>query len=382
MKLTEVTTVNKKIIFVAGVCICSSLSLIACKSEKKTSNLQVEVVSEEVQKIEEESVALNQQVRTLENDEVKVQDTEDLKVLLQISMAVPSYATQLEFAMLNHTIGEIKFSYDGISYSYRASTSCEGADLDQVTEEFTDSYYNMDLNGIDFSIYTTVNQNRLVSWNVDDVNYSLYVMGKIENSLLESIMVDLVFGEDAFGDASYVAGQMLPLFHGLNGYFYHTGNPYEPEDEVGYWISLTYVIQSAKDDLGRRYQIVEDEIKVKSSVLNKLVASLYPDTGDVSEHLIPAGAKDYVRYAIKEDAYYFKIGELGAISSVVTLAMENKDGLLIVESKLIDDETSTILAAYHYTLQLNTNDDGFSLYPYTMGTVLPVQPMLYEEGEE
>ena len=41
---------NKKIIFVAGVCICSSLSLIACKSEKKTSNLQVEVVSEEVQK--------------------------------------------------------------------------------------------------------------------------------------------------------------------------------------------------------------------------------------------------------------------------------------------------------------------------------------------
>lgn len=373
VRLAEVTALGRKTFYFTGTLIFICQLLVGCKTEQKASPLQIEIVSEEVQEIEEEAVALNQQAQTLGNTEILLKEANDIKKLLKIVMSVPSYVDQPVYSIINNKIGEISFSYQNIEYSYRGSTSCEEAKLDQIAESFTDSYYNIDFNGVDFEIYTTVNGNRLVSWTMDGVNHSLYAMGKVENTLLESLLVDIVFGEDVFGDASYVANQMLSFFHGINGYLYFTGNTYTSEDDVGFWICLTYVLQSMKDDFGKRYQIVNDEIKIKSSVINKLVASLYPERGDITDYFIPEAATAYVRYSIKEDCYYFKMGEVGAVSSVVTFAKENSDGLLYVESTLLDDETNTTIASYHYTLQLNTKDDGFSLYPYTMGTVLPVQ---------
>ena len=98
---------GRKTFYFTGTLIFICQLLVGCKTEQKASPLQIEIVSEEVQEIEEEAVALNQQAQTLGNTEILLKEANDIKKLLKIVMSVPSYVDQPVYSIINNKIGEI-----------------------------------------------------------------------------------------------------------------------------------------------------------------------------------------------------------------------------------------------------------------------------------
>jgi len=356
----------KKLLVRMTVLVLAALSLSGCASKKHDTN--VEVVSEEI--VSSKSGSKESAVKNLEPDSKTVELTgiRDIENKLGISMTLPAGATETVYSLIDDDVAQITFSYNGIAYTYRGSKLCKDQALDGIYDNFTDGYFNIDLNGSDFELYTAVNGNRLASWSIDEVNYSLYSGETVENTVLENLLLSMVFGEDSFDTALATAEDMQPIFHGLNGYLYSHDNKYSPNDDTAYWTCLCYVVSTCQDLLKDNCTLTGDEYKITPEALASLAASLYGTRQDITEVPIPADAADMVRFDEKENVYYITAGDLGAVNTVITFAIKSKDGALMVESQYIDPEDDSVLAIYHYTLDVTTGEEA-GMFPYTIRKV-------------
>lgn len=109
---------------------------------------------------------------------------------LGVTMNAPDDAENVIYYIIGGKLAEVLFTLDGVDYNYRASAT--ESDISGVYDTFTDAFemsvvYDNDQN-ITASAKTGAEGGSLVTWTAQNVNYSLYTTGAVDETALRAVV--------------------------------------------------------------------------------------------------------------------------------------------------------------------------------------------------
>lgn len=102
-------------------------------------------------------------------------------------MSAPATAKNVECAVINNTVGEIKFSFNSIIYEFRGSKLLSGSELHKNT--YNESTRNEISIGERASVelYTDVEGGRIAQWYLNGTNFSLCCQKSVSDDALTEL---------------------------------------------------------------------------------------------------------------------------------------------------------------------------------------------------
>lgn len=204
------------------------------------------------------------------NPVVSVEDASAFETL-GITMDAPDGAQNIAYAIIDNTLAQISFTFNGFDYTYRASAT--QSDISGVYDSFTDAFVmrvETTEATFDATVQNAVSGGRLASWSQGGVSFTLWCALAPDDAALKACVLSVMaktFGEvsstdDADGanlqtaaaPKDFTGTETLDMDLNGDGFIEHVA--FEPTlDDQGYILSTN--VRIASDDGGNSFVVTE-----------------------------------------------------------------------------------------------------------------------------
>lgn len=126
-----------------------------------------------------------------------------------VRMDAPAGATGQAYSLIGGTLAQVKFTFDGVEYTYRASVA--ESDISGVYDEFTDLYVLQvmcDGYTVDAKVSSAASGGKLVGWAHEGVTYCLWAAENVADEALKTVVLGVMvntFGASAAEETGFTA---------------------------------------------------------------------------------------------------------------------------------------------------------------------------------